>query len=831
MLELKHISKTYRTSKGIETHALKEVNLKFPKQGMVFVLGKSGSGKSTLLNIIGGLDQANSGEVIINAKSSKDFSQSDYDAYRNTYVGFIFQDFNLMDDYTIEKNIALALQLQQKSADPQKIEALLEKLDLKGYASRYPSELSGGQKQRIAIARALVKEPEILMADEPTGALDSSTGKEIFTILKELSKEKLVIVVSHDEESAKQYADRIIEFKDGEVLQDSNPEVKETQETFTSIRSHLPMKDSFKLGFSCLGHKKIRMLFTILLTSFALIMLGLSDAVGNFNEVDVQHKAMKDYSQYLLGVREQFISEEGYTFTSDIMNPLNESDIAAIMNKTNKKYATVYESQNQQTFSSMGIISDNLSVYDTVIRTYYPTEVESFDVLGFKDIEGSFPKSYEEVAISSMVADGIISHGVLDEAGDASYPKAYNDILGKVKIQVSGKWLSVSGIVKEDLSKYDSLKKITQNQLSSEDSKKYKELSSIANINCDKLFVKPGFIDNLNLAKSNILISNNGFITLQDETSSEYQNSINAVAYPTEEITYFDGTQNQSTSAVAKDEIIIDFNALAQIASSQSFYDDSFQNKTATEKEEAIKQAAKRLIGKSYTLKCSEHYGAKPFLEQKVKVIGIMLPSDYDNLYGASDSYVNKELIESNIIETYYPGELLMNAQGDEIALLESFPLSETYFAHTLASQDVSMIADFASFATKVFLYASIAFFVFATMLMMNFIIVSISYRKKEIGILRAIGARSVDVLKIFIWEGITLAIIAYVITLGGLTGIAMMTNNFAAGEINLLISPVIVTLRQPIILLVTVVIVTAIACFVPVFKVARQKPIDAIKK
>ena len=135
MLELKHIAKTYKTAKGVKTEALKDINLRFPQRGMVFVLGKSGSGKSTLLNIIGGLDQADAGEIIINGKSSADFKQSDYDSYRNTYVGFIFQEFNLMEEYTIEKNIAMALQLQQKEASHADIEEMLKRLGLSGYAA------------------------------------------------------------------------------------------------------------------------------------------------------------------------------------------------------------------------------------------------------------------------------------------------------------------------------------------------------------------------------------------------------------------------------------------------------------------------------------------------------------------------------------------------------------------------------------------------------------------------------------------------------------------------------------------------------------------------
>ena len=211
MLELKHIAKTYKTAKGVKTEALKDINLRFPQRGMVFVLGKSGSGKSTLLNIIGGLDQADAGEIIINGKSSADFKQSDYDSYRNTYVGFIFQEFNLMEEYTIEKNIAMALQLQQKEASHADIEEMLKRLGLSGYAARYPNELSGGQKQRVACARAMITNPQIVMADEPTGALDSRSGEEVMGILHQLKAQgHTVIIVTHDPQVAAQ-AERVIE--------------------------------------------------------------------------------------------------------------------------------------------------------------------------------------------------------------------------------------------------------------------------------------------------------------------------------------------------------------------------------------------------------------------------------------------------------------------------------------------------------------------------------------------------------------------------------------------------------------------------------------------
>ena len=235
MLEVSHLSKIYKTKGGEDVRALDDVSVLFPEMGMVFLLGKSGSGKSTLLNVCGGLDNPTSGEIIVKGRSSKNFSQSDFDSYRNTFIGFIFQEYNILNEFSVEDNIALALELQGKPKDKEAIAALLEQVDLTGYAKRKPNTLSGGQKQRIAIARALIKAPEIIMADEPTGALDSNTGKQVFDTLKKLSKDKLVIVVSHDREFAEQYGDRVIELKDGKILSD----VSKTHEEQVSISDNV----------------------------------------------------------------------------------------------------------------------------------------------------------------------------------------------------------------------------------------------------------------------------------------------------------------------------------------------------------------------------------------------------------------------------------------------------------------------------------------------------------------------------------------------------------------------------------------------------------------
>ena len=220
MLEIKNLVKVYKTKGGAEVRALDDVSVRFEEKGMIFLLGKSGSGKSTLLNLCGGLDAPDSGEIIIKGRSSKNFSQADFDSYRNTFVGFVFQEYNILNEFTVEDNIALALELQGKNKNKKQVREILKQVDLESFAKRKPNTLSGGQKQRVAIARALVKNPEIIMADEPTGALDSNTGKQVFDTLKKLSQDKLVIVVSHDREFAEIYGDRIIELKDGKIISD-----------------------------------------------------------------------------------------------------------------------------------------------------------------------------------------------------------------------------------------------------------------------------------------------------------------------------------------------------------------------------------------------------------------------------------------------------------------------------------------------------------------------------------------------------------------------------------------------------------------------------------
>ena len=230
LLKLQGITKNYVMGDTV-VGALRGVDLEFRKNEFVSILGPSGCGKTTLLNIIGGLDKYTSGDLIINEKSTKKFTDKDWDAYRNHSIGFVFQSYNLIPHQTVLSNVELALTLSGVSKEERRKRAteVLEKVGLGDQLNKKPNQMSGGQMQRVAIARALVNDPDILLADEPTGALDSETSVQIMEILKEISKEKLIIMVTHNPELAETYSSRIIRLLDGAVIDDSNPYTKENE--------------------------------------------------------------------------------------------------------------------------------------------------------------------------------------------------------------------------------------------------------------------------------------------------------------------------------------------------------------------------------------------------------------------------------------------------------------------------------------------------------------------------------------------------------------------------------------------------------------------------
>ena len=444
MIRLINVKKRYKTIAG-DVNALDDVSLQFPSTGMVFVTGKSGSGKTTMLNVVGGLDGLDSGEIEILGKKFSSFTQSEYDSYRNTFVGFIFQEYNLLPDFTVEKNIQIANELQGVKVEQRVIDDLLEKVGLKGLGKRKPSELSGGQKQRVAIARALVKNPKIIMADEPTGALDSQTGVQVMETLKKLSKDKLVLVVSHDLELAEKYADRIIRIVDGKVVEDvsideteiaGNLYVEEDKITVKSgatleaheveillksirekkkilsaeklvdksakqtkkgvgdakvvspklIKSKMKFSSAAFLGVKSLTVKPLRLAFTIFLSVVAFSVFGLFDTIASYNATKVMNNLLNTADYGSISLTQSYNRDEegeNYDYINQTVR-FTQSDIDALNRQTGYKFRGVYPI-NDGRLSNVNDTSE-VKLNGTSYGKYYYLK-EFSGIVEFKDAE------------------------------------------------------------------------------------------------------------------------------------------------------------------------------------------------------------------------------------------------------------------------------------------------------------------------------------------------------------------------------------------------------------------------------------------------------------
>lgn len=305
MLQLLHLKKTYHVGDTV-THALDDVTINFRNSEFVAILGPSGSGKTTLLNVIGGLDHYESGDIIINGKSTKNFSQTDWDAYRNNSVGFIFQSYNLISHLSIIENVELGMTLSGVSNNErhEKAIAALKRVGLGDHLKKRPNQLSGGQMQRVAIARAIANDPDILLCDEPTGALDTKTSESIMELIKELSHDKLVIMVTHNPELAEEYASRIVHFQDGKILSDSNAfePKKEVKDTFKLKKTKMSYWNALKVSFTNIMTKKGRTFLTAFASSIGIIGIAIVLALSHGFQKQINETQSKTLAKFPISI-------------------------------------------------------------------------------------------------------------------------------------------------------------------------------------------------------------------------------------------------------------------------------------------------------------------------------------------------------------------------------------------------------------------------------------------------------------------------------------------------------------------------------------------------
>ena len=378
MLKLKNITKEY-VSGDSKVEALKGISIEFRKSEFVSILGQSGCGKTTLLNIIGGLDRYTSGDLIINGKSTKDFKDKDWDAYRNYSVGFVFQSYNLIPHQTILANVELALTISGVSKKERKERAVkaLEAVGLKEQIHKKPNQLSGGQMQRVAIARALVNNPDIILADEPTGALDTKTSVQIMEILKEISKDKLIVMVTHNPDLAEKYSSRIVKILDGVITDDSKPFTKEDEENEKNIkaksgRTSMKFFTALRLSLNNLMTKKGRTILTSFAGSIGIIGIALILSISNGVQNYINRVEEETLSSYPISIEESTVDLS--SMIQKIMGEQEETD------NSNYEEGKIY---------STDIMDDMLSTLSSKIESNNLTELKKYIDEGNNEISNN----------------------------------------------------------------------------------------------------------------------------------------------------------------------------------------------------------------------------------------------------------------------------------------------------------------------------------------------------------------------------------------------------------------------------------------------------------
>ena len=927
MLETKELVKIYKPKKGVPVTALNKISLKFPEKGMVFLLGKSGSGKSTLLNVLGGLDKYDGGEIIIKGVSSKNFKQQHFDSYRNTYVGFIFQEYNVLDEFSVGANIALAIELQGRRASDSEINDILKQVDLEGFGARKPNELSGGQKQRVAIARALVKKPEIIMADEPTGALDSATGKQVFDTLKKLSETKLVIVVSHDREFAEQYADRIIELSDGQVISDveldSEAEPAETPDGiefcgntvevpagyhlteedraaindyidklksgdlkltvgeksktaarfkntdvskikmgdgsgFKLIKSKLPMSNAFKIGASGLKHKKIRLVITILLSCIAFGLFGLSDTFGSYNHVKTCTNSLVDS-----GVKSVAVAKSKKTddYWRDYGYRISEKELSDISAGMNVKMHGIYQPLefngdiSAYTNPEIKLTETDYNIYYPVISGFATVNDTVLKDMGYKVLAGNLPDGTKnEIAVSDYIYEVFKKAQYFDNktyntAKDGTktpvYTKinTYTDLLGK-KLTLSGKEYTITAVIDTgfDMSRYATLTEkkdhqsraeqmmdmILVNEFGTEVGYSYAEIAMVGD----------GYMDKLIAERPVMVPITEGYISYYgDNFNADSQYLARLSDITNEKVIWVDGEKK----TLSDKEIIVTADSLFSNLSDESdVRAETDLRAEDAENEPGTADYAKLLKNKNTVSMWKSIFGKENSNEdiEGCKIVGVI-----DNVTAGNKSKLTSTVVCSDSIyneltegtdKIYGFAVGTMPEEKSAVQSLVAYCYNEDsgvrYAIQNSVTFQLDSINDGLKTLSRYFFWIGVGFALFAAAMLSNFIGTSISYKKQEIGILRAIGSRSNDVFRIFFSESFIIAMINFVLSSVGVFVVTTIINRVIRNEAGVLVTVLSFGVRQVALLLIVSIFVAFAASFLPVKRIASKRPIDAIR-
>lgn len=785
MLEIKNIRKSFKTADFTQI-ALDNISIKFRKSEFVSILGPSGSGKTTLLNIIGGLDRYDSGDLVINNKSTKTFKDKDWDAYRNNCIGFVFQNYNLISHISILENVEMGMTLSGVKTNERRKRAkqALEKVGLKDHMNKRPNQLSGGQMQRVAIARALVNNPDIIMADEPTGALDSVTSIQIMDLLKEISKDKLVIMVTHNPELAQKYSTRIIELKDGNLISDSNPVTDDEKEgkQYLIGRTSMGFFQALKLSFTNIMTKKGRTAITAFASSIGIIGIAiiLSISSGFKEKIDKYIKDTMDQFPIIVNHSAMISDEDSINTMSETQNELSD-----IMNKSveypDTNEAVAYDSSMEKL------------VHINNITDEYKNYIESID--------NSICSSVGYITIGNL--------NLLRKDGDKVKPIS---VSAGVNSELSS---GTSGLTSMNCTTYPTMLDKNKNYLE----EYYDVLDGRYPDNKNEIVI---VVDQKNRIDVNVLkalgydVKKDEVIPFEDLLKLEvkfipnnnyYKESLfDMYTFNTdyEKVYNMDNNIELKVVGVVRGKSDVTISLLATgIAYSNELAEEIYENN----KDSEIVKAQQDL---NYNILTREEFKDENSKEQILSYLGgndtpyavLMYPTTFDN--------------KTKLLE--YLDEFNNGKSKDEKVVYTD--LSETITSMTNGIMD----------AITVVLVAFSAISLVVSSIMIGIITyISVLERTKEIGILRAIGARKKDITRVFNAETFIIGLIS-----GGLGLIIAYLLTFPINKVLYKLTELenVACLKAThcIVLLLISIILTLIGGFIPAKLAAKKDPVEALR-
>ena len=847
MLELKNITKIYATDDFKQT-ALDNVSIVFRKCEFVSILGPSGSGKTTLLNIIGGLDDYTDGDLIINGTSTKKYTDRDWDTYRNHRVGFVFQSYNLITHQSILSNVELALTLSgvgKKERRKRAIEAL-EKVGLKDHINKRPNQLSGGQMQRVAIARALVNSSDILLADEPTGALDSATSEQIMDLLKEVAKDRLVIMVTHNAELAHEFSTRIIELKDGIILNDSNKvsmEESESKRNRRDKKTNMSMKTALSLSLNNLMTKKGRTILTAFAGSIGIIGIALILSLSNGINSYIAKTEEETLSSYPLTIQKQNVDMASLLSAfsgSKKDNDKAKNDEITSTNIMGDVFTTLSKdtkTNDMKKFMSYVDKNNDIKKYTSDIKYSYEVQLNLYKDTSDKIVKVNPTTVYDSIGmgtsnISSVYSSMMSNNNVFTEMLDneslnkqqydlvaGKWPKKYNELVLIVdkNNHISDYTLYSIGLLDQDDLKEQFNKMVSGEKVSFE--KTSYKISDILNLK-------------FRLVKNSDYYQKENGMWLDKSDDEEYMKNLisNAeelkvvgIIKPNEEAvngasTYgMVGYQHSLMTHLIKENESSDIvKEQVENKNQNIFTRSNFQtnkkfdmNSLSDEQKMSLASMSQEEMAtyiETYTENMSATY------EDNLKKLGLVSLDNPDYIYLYPKDFDSKESIVK-IIDKYND----VKEEKDQIQYTDVVGVmmsSVTTIVNVISSVLIAFVA--ISLVVSSIMIAIITY-------------ISVIERTKEIGILRAIGASKKDISRVFnaetLIEGLSSGILGIVVTLLLNIPINIIIKN-VVGISNIASLPVV----GAIVLIIISVLLTVIAGFIPAKIASKKDPVEALR-